>query len=128
MFESCLRLIVHSFSHRSVRRAATITTIVSLNQIYRSGPSNFVMSVLITAQPISFSDQRVSVGLYCIDTPNIWIGDISEAQNRWYIDIAINDDGLKLLSTNTVLKFNQSLSKSYIWSSEEPTNSCKCLT
>ena len=52
------------------------------------------MSVLIAnAQPISVSDQSVSVGLNCIDTPKLWIGDISQTPNRWYINIAINDDG-----------------------------------
>jgi len=51
------------------------------------------MSVLTIAHPISVSDQSVSVGLNCIDTPKLWIGDILQTQNQWYIDIAFNDDG-----------------------------------
>ena len=36
---------------------------------------------------------KVSVGLNCIDSLKCWIGDISEAPNRWYINIVINDYG-----------------------------------
>ena len=61
--------------------------------MYRSGPfSVFAMSVLINAQAISVSDQSVCMSkLYRYS--KIWIGDISEARIRWYIDIAINHDG-----------------------------------
>ena len=54
------------------------------------------MSVLINAQSISVADRSVSVGQNCIDTPKLWIVDISEAPKCWYIDIAINDDGSTL--------------------------------
>jgi len=40
------------------------------------------MSALINAQPFSMSDKSVSVGLNCIDTPNLQISDISEVPNR----------------------------------------------
>ena len=60
------------------------------------------MSVLINAQPISVSDQSVSVGLNCIDSPKFWISDISEAPNRWYINIEINDDGPSLYVTYVI--------------------------
>ena len=55
------------------------------------------MIAIISARPISVSDTSVSLGLDCIDTSTIWIGDISEAPTRWYVDITTNDDDLVCL-------------------------------
>ena len=65
MFDTRLRLNLH---------------IAGLNQTLPV--TVLAMYVLINAQPISVSDKSMRVGQNCIDTPKLWLGDISEAPNR----------------------------------------------
>ena len=56
---------------------------------------------------------KVWVGLNGIDTPKRWIGDISEAPNRWYIDIAINDNRPTKKVSTVSRNFIQPLYRTY---------------
>ena len=101
MFDTWLKLNLHSFLHINVKTVDQ--TRPPDNIINIVGPNTnvqvkvFAMSVIINAQLISVSDKSVSLGISCINTPTLWIGDISEAPNRLYIDITINDDGPSIL-------------------------------
>ena len=101
MFDTLLKLYLNSFYillwKQTVRRTNTIIKKIRLVmiKIYLSETSdNGFRNFCINKMHKLFQFLvKVSVGLNCIDSPKFWIGHISKALNRWYIDIAINDDG-----------------------------------